>query len=169
MANVHSHTFMTVPEGPGIIVPQMVYRAQTSYSPLESIQFCVGGTLGIPLADALNLPSIFGTLDGAKDEITLSATARKTALRIFWPGYDVWSDNIHLFDHNYNADPITRAKLAHEVAKKLRTCLQELSTVPSRDPRPDWHATRYSIDQLILLELRHVSAGSWQPVLAVVI
>ncbi|KAI0347635.1 hypothetical protein BDW22DRAFT_1349660 [Trametopsis cervina] len=68
-----------------------------------------------------------------------------------------------------HATPITRAKLAQYVVKGVRQCLQEMSrSSTSKDPRPDWHITRYSFEKLVLLELRHVSVGSWQPVLAVV-
>ena len=42
--------------------------------------------------------------------------------------------------------------------------VQEHTNSPSSEP--DWHLSRYPLDKLYLLELRHVSEGSWQPVLS---
>ncbi|KAI0347631.1 hypothetical protein BDW22DRAFT_1423921 [Trametopsis cervina] len=176
LAEVRSHTFMSIPEGNsvGIIVPQTVYTTPKAYAPLDTIQFRVGGTLGFPLSDALDIapggqPRTI--LDDAADRPRLSSTTpSRISLRIIWPGYDMWVGTFEIYGYEqWHTEPITRAKLAHNVANKVRQCLYEMSTKTSKDPRPDWHSTRYSFEQLVLLELRHVSAGSWQPVLAVAI
>ncbi|KAI0347633.1 hypothetical protein BDW22DRAFT_4665 [Trametopsis cervina] len=175
LAIVDCHTFMSIPEGNsvGIIVPQTVYTPPKPYAPLDTIQFRVGGTLGFPLSDALDIapggqPRTI--LDDAADRPRLSSTTPyKISLRIIWPGYDMWDGDVRIVTGNIpHATPITRAKLAHNVAKRVKMCLEGLSTEASEDPRPDWNVKRYSIEQLVLLELRHVSVGSWQPVLAVV-
>ncbi|KAI0347632.1 hypothetical protein BDW22DRAFT_1423922 [Trametopsis cervina] len=178
LASVRSHTFMSVPEGThaGIIVPQLEYtaRAVSNAPSLNAIQFRAKGMLGIRLVDVMDKASLFSTLDDATEQLMMSTTgilSTETAkLRIIWPGYDMWADDIRIVMGSFSdPTPITRAKLAHNVAKGVRQCLYGLSTEASKDPRPDWHVTRYSFEQLVVLELRHVSSGSWQPVLAVVL
>ncbi|KAI0339045.1 hypothetical protein BDW22DRAFT_1487138 [Trametopsis cervina] len=165
--NEQYHSFMNV-QGAytgTVVVPQLIYRTAPGYRPLHSTGFCVNGVPGVKLADALT--SNLNHLDRAGELVELGPTmAKKVTLRINWPGYDNWSDTIHLLDHGYDANQITRAKLAYEIARKVRTCLQDLATLRSRDATQDWWAARYPIERLVLLELRHVAAGSWQPVFA---
>ncbi|KAI0341053.1 hypothetical protein BDW22DRAFT_318642 [Trametopsis cervina] len=165
---VRSRMFMSVPEGSceRTTVPQEAYRTQDPYTQLPKIQFCAREMPGIRLADALDLDSLISILDGASDKMALSGMSPTIFLRILWPGYDMWHASIRIVQPDHGLKPITRAKLALEVAKKVEACLHNLSTVPSQDRWSDWCATKYSIDQVMLLELNHVAAGSWQPMLA---
>lgn len=80
-------------------------------------------------------------------------------------------------------NPITMHKLVTAVALKIKMCLEvsflvvcqaiavnivttkDLRHAASAESKPDWWAANYPPERLVLLELRHVSAGSWQPVL----
>ena len=42
---------------------------------------------------------------------------------------------------------------------------QDLATVASTETRQDWWLSNVRFNELYLVELRHVSQGSWQPVL----
>lgn len=98
-----------------------------------------------------------------------------------WPGYEAWSTVVHIVDHSFEGRPTNMAKLAHDIAKVInelkKVCpwrpgfglsdrydSQDMSAVQPRDP--NWSLDKLSLDSLLLLELRHVSAGSWQPVLS---
>lgn len=107
-----------------------------------------------------------------------------------WPGYDSWHDNIHVFDHTTATRPYTLEKLAHVVSKAVHKFMtvcpnaqsrqlfrfvltslvqQDMSNVQSTERRPDWWLRTIRFEDLVLLELRHVSKGSWQPVLCRVV
>ena len=99
-----------------------------------------------------------------------------------WPGYQPWHYVFHIYDHAYESKPITLAKLAHEVAKAVRQ-FKQVSTNPSlsrqlgltscniqdmngiASTEQGWSVNNVKLESLFLLELRHVSTGSWQPVL----
>lgn len=109
---------------------------------------------------------------------------RLTSLTGQWPGYDKWVDFINVIEAgSLGRTHITKGKLAHEVAKKIRdlhrvcsirrtagvlsthTCIKDFSSVRSSERNPSWWISRIPLNQLVLLELRNVSRGSWQPVI----
>ena len=98
-----------------------------------------------------------------------------------WPGYEPWHYVVHTYDHAYDSRPITLARLAQEVAKAVRQfkqvstglrlhkskrltiIIQDMTGIQSREP--SWSMDLINVEDLFLVELRHVSTGSWQPVL----
>ncbi|GJE92940.1 hypothetical protein PsYK624_090990 [Phanerochaete sordida] len=157
------HTFMDFGDAalPGIVVPQPVYTAPGQFAQLPTIRFTEGGRPGVRLSNALN--KVFQNLAKSNEVPKLSEQAKKITIRINWPGYQPWSYVVHAFDHSYEVRPITLAKLAHEVAKTVRLLKNDMAT--SGTVSPDWSLNNVNIEELVLLELRHVSTGSWQPVL----
>lgn len=158
----------------GVIVPQPVYRAPAQFSPLHPIKFAENRQHGMNLGNALK--KNFAGLANKDVRPVISETAFAQ-----WPGYEAWSTVVHIVDHSFEGRPTNMAKLAHDIAKVInelkKVCpwrpgfglsdrydSQDMSAVQPRDP--NWSLDKLSLDSLLLLELRHVSAGSWQPVLS---
>ncbi|KAI0696155.1 hypothetical protein BC835DRAFT_1414416 [Cytidiella melzeri] len=148
----------------GWIIPQDVYHLPHPYTRLPTVSFTVNGQLGILLEDAKD-PNFRG-LDNAQFVPCLAETAKKITIRILWPGYEPWHDILHVYDHTYNANPCTMKKLARIIAQKVEAFLDDTRAVDSKETEnTSWWLKQYPFGRLVLLELRHVSAGSWQPVL----
>ncbi|GJE92925.1 hypothetical protein PsYK624_090840 [Phanerochaete sordida] len=166
------HTFVDYTEPipsllPGLLVPQQVYRPQSApggFVRLDSIPFCHNGRIGIRLRDAVDSARIAG-LYAAQSQPTLSETGMRVTLRILWPGYQEWryENGIDIFDHTYNANPQTLERIANKVAKLIRTFCEEMTN--ANPAEPGWAVGADTFNQLYLIELRHVSKGSWQPVI----
>ncbi|KAI0742184.1 hypothetical protein BC629DRAFT_1599789 [Irpex lacteus] len=161
------HTFMdytgriTVP---GWVVPQRVYRTDTVFQSAPPVQFFDRGHFGIRLVDAL-ASNFAGLADGSKP-VVLSESAMKIAIRVCWPGYDKWMKHMHVYGHTTDRPPITKALLAFHVARLIKEFREDMNNKQSTDQSSrDWWLPNVPFDRLILLELRHVSPGSWQPVL----
>jgi len=146
-------------------VPQEMYTGTRSFDALPTITFYENRFPGVRLEHVLN--NDLGGLGDSDTKPLLTSTARKITLRINWPGYLPWFDVLHVYDHSYNANPITLHKLAVALTQKIKLCLDDLSraTYNARARDPEWIAENIRIEDLVLMELRHVSAGSWQPVL----
>ena len=98
-----------------------------------------------------------------------------------WPGYTPWHSVFHVYDHAYEAKGITLARLAYEVARAVKQFKEVISTQFAVESNADnrnmqdvsgtasteqgWSVNHIDLEDLFLLELRHVSTGSWQPVL----
>ncbi|KAI0700897.1 hypothetical protein BC835DRAFT_1411758 [Cytidiella melzeri] len=148
----------------GWIIPQDIYHQPQNYNPLPTVRFTINGRLGIKLADAVD-PK-FRELDNPQLVPRLTETAGRITIRIQWPGYDLWSDVLHIYDHGYDVNPHNMQKLAKLIAQKVRVFLDDFRAEPSTHTNDDsWWLEKYPFDRLVLLELRHVSLGSWQPVL----
>ncbi|KAI0739296.1 hypothetical protein BC629DRAFT_1299979, partial [Irpex lacteus] len=130
------------------------------------IRFTVGGVLGIRLIDALN-PE-FNGLDNGGVLPRLTEHVKKITIRLRWPGYSPWSDVIHVYDRTHSVNPITLRKLAQLLAQKMQAFRDELRDYPYNESSgvDGWQLQHFPIERLVLLELRYVSQGSWQPVLA---
>jgi len=88
-------------------------------------------------------------------------------VRINWPGYNSWSRQIPTRDFRNPPGPITRAKLAKNVAKSVARFIVEMTGKPmEEDADAAWQvgpAPHFiHINQLALVRLEHVSKGSWQ-------
>lgn len=152
---------------PGVIVPQQVYTSppsQANFSPLPSIRFFQSDRPGLRLRDALNLP--IPGLHGSVSVPAFSKTGMRATLRIMWPNYSIWcpENRIDIFDHTQRANPQTLERVAQKVAKLISIFYNEMSGSPG--DVSDWQLERIPFDRLYLIELRHVSRGSWQPVLS---
>ncbi|KAJ3553987.1 hypothetical protein NM688_g3334 [Phlebia brevispora] len=141
--------------------PQEVYQNTQPHQPRPPVQFFNNGVLGIRLVDA-----IAGHVSGLHEAGTLAPLtgANRITCRINWPGYESWSDGLHVVDHN--TQPYTLARLAQVIAKTIQKFCGDNAQVRTREPRADWAVNSIPFESLYLLEIRHVSSGSWQPVIS---
>ncbi|KAI5116871.1 hypothetical protein M0805_005837 [Coniferiporia weirii] len=158
---------------PGPIVPQTVYRPNTASDQrryvdqieLEKpIQFCLQGPsqLGISLHDALT--GRFNRLTG-RDDTLFETRGPSISIRLVWQGYQPWSRQIPTKDFKTPPGPITRAKLAKNIAKTVQRFIEEQKSVPmsfGSDPRWRVGNGNIEVNDLSLVSLHHVSKGSWQ-------
>ncbi|EMD38915.1 hypothetical protein CERSUDRAFT_122431 [Gelatoporia subvermispora B] len=134
---------------------------------------------GVSLRDCIN--NRFDFLEG-REELMFVDRGPSISIRLMWPGYAPWSRQIPTRDFRSPPGPITRSKLARNVAKTVQRFIEAsriFPTIPHTDrftvqemqdrPMEDqsqaiWKVGTGSIglDDLILLGLQHVSMGSWQ-------
>lgn len=170
------HTFMLFVQEPqdehdlsGIVVPQRVYVPPTPTPPhllLPPVRFMVNGRVGVRLTDALN-PAFTG-LEHRTHTPRMSHTAVRVTLRIWWPGYDQWSVNMPICDNTAATNPFNMLGIARRVATVVQEFYGNMQDVQPNAPDQatfDWRIRNIPFDSLYLAELRHVSQGSWQPVL----
>ncbi|KAI0077715.1 hypothetical protein K474DRAFT_1595420 [Panus rudis PR-1116 ss-1] len=157
------------------LIPQRTYRPNTQSDrrryveevALEPpIMFFVSSPenyCGIPCRDALN--NRFIRLSGRDDPMFINR-GPSVSIRINWPGYAPWSRQIPTRDFRTPPGPITRAKLAKNVAKTIDRFIKDMQEKRMEDDAdPRWRVGDHggiSIDRLELVGLQHVSMGSWQ-------
>ncbi|KAI0084461.1 hypothetical protein BDY19DRAFT_987506 [Irpex rosettiformis] len=155
------------------LLEQKVYRPNTQSDRRRYVEEVVleqpimffasnGETCGIRCVDALS--SRFAGLQG-RDDSMFEQRGPSVSIRLMWPGYAPWSRQIPTRDFRSPPQPITRAKLAKNVAKTIKRFIEDMEGKPMED---DGHrqfkvGRQYiSIDDLELVGLQHVSMGSWQ-------
>jgi hypothetical protein len=157
----------------GPMVPQKRYKPHTSSDRrryvdevnLEpSIHFYMQkpDEEGIPLKDAMH--GRFARLV-SRDEPMFQERGPSISVRINWPGYQPWSRQIPTRDFRNPPGPITRAKLAKNVAKSVaRFIAEHKGRQMEEDGDLAWLVGPGKIDvfDLVLVRLDHVSKGSWQ-------
>jgi len=157
----------------GPMVPQKRYKPHTSSDRRryvdevvleESIHFYMQkpDEAGIPLKDAMH--GRFARL-AHRDEAMFQERGPSISVRINWPGYQPWSRQIPTRDFRNPPGPITRGKLAKNVAKSVARFITEHKDRPmEEDGDPAWAVGPGQIDvfDLVLVRLDHVSKGSWQ-------
>jgi len=155
------------------MVPQKRYKPHTSSDRRryvdevvleESIHFYMQkpDEAGIPLKDAMH--GRFARL-AHRDEAMFQERGPSISVRINWPGYQPWSRQIPTRDFRNPPGPITRGKLAKNVAKSVARFITEHKDRPmEEDGDPAWAVGPGQIDvfDLVLVRLDHVSKGSWQ-------
>ncbi|KII85834.1 hypothetical protein PLICRDRAFT_115115 [Plicaturopsis crispa FD-325 SS-3] len=118
---------------------------------------------GIPLTDALR--TIHRRLHD-RDEQVFQHRGPSVSIRIEWPGYAPWSRQIPTKDFRNPPGPITRQKLAKNIAKNVQRFLDHAAK-KAMDEEADgrWRIGPRGIkfEDLALVSLHHVSMGSWQP------
>ncbi|TFY76503.1 hypothetical protein EWM64_g7510 [Hericium alpestre] len=163
--------FSEVPRGP--LVPQRRYKPHTTSDRRryvdevqleEPILFYMAKPYeeGISMNDALH--NRFSRLHD-RDEAMFKERGPSISVRINWPGYAPWSRQIPTRDFRNPPGPITRAKLAKNVAKSVQRFIQDHEHRPmEEDGEPQWRVGRGRIDvfDIVLVRLEHVSKGSWQ-------
>lgn len=149
-------------------IPQTVYdfgTKQYDFEPLESIIFHVDGCPGQNMGDALRnqFPGLCG-----RDDLVLQEARGAISCRMSFPGYPA-SKAMQICTTYYNKDrnPITRSKLACDVAKKLLQYLDLMRTSHVIDVTTNnlWTIGEgfMHLDNMYLSELESVSKGSFQP------
>jgi hypothetical protein len=161
----------------GDFVPQQMYRPHTNsdrrryveevdldgpiYFWMENPSEC-----GIPLTDALH--SRVRRLQNRDETVFTTGRGPSISVRIQWPGYRQWSRQIPTKDFRSPPGPITRAKLAKNVAKCVQRFIDAKRNHPLEDDvHPKWKVgtqhNEIKLDDLLLVSMHHVSMGSWQP------
>lgn len=147
---------------PGLYIPQSVWvpaAGPRDWERMHTIRFTQNGRQGINLGDAYRR-NFNGMPDGQVIPCT-STTSQRVAIRINWPGYEPWHKHVNVAN---NSEHINKARLAYEVAKEVQRFYSEMGH--NRGKERDWRVEVVPFEQLVLIELRHVGTGSWQPVLA---
>lgn len=178
----HDHSLATVSSGPSpgviagqqsLVVPHRRYTPYTSedrHRYVEDAQLdppitfsALGPTEeGIPLEDAIHNPFC---LNG-RDDLMFVGRGPSISIRLNWPGYPSWSRQIPTRDFRSPPGPITRAKLAKNIAQVVIRFIEEHQAYQTDDnSKPSWRVGPHAIqhNDLILLRLEHVTKSSWQP------
>ncbi|RPD64280.1 hypothetical protein L226DRAFT_544881 [Lentinus tigrinus ALCF2SS1-7] len=157
----------------GPLVPQKTYRPHTlsdrrryveEVQLEEPIMFFTHhpAGCGIMLKDAI--ASKFSTLID-RDDSMFEGRGPSVSIRLNWPGYAPWSRQIPTRDFRSPPHPITRAKLARNVAKTISRFIQEMESQQQEDANEaKWKvgSSGIKLENLMLVGLQHVSMGSWQ-------
>ncbi|KAH7924917.1 hypothetical protein BV22DRAFT_474630 [Leucogyrophana mollusca] len=124
---------------------------------------------GIPLADAL--ARRFDRLENRSTPVLADVGSVTVSLRIEWPGYASWSGQISSKNWKKTRGPPTREAIAHKVAKHVRRFIEDRQNKQYENKwTKNWSVGQNGIElqDLVLVALRHVSAGSWQPELRLI-
>ncbi|KAF9221404.1 hypothetical protein BS17DRAFT_711300 [Gyrodon lividus] len=155
-------------------VPQKIYQPYTEADRLRYVRgvvlkatifFCSNHSVewGMSLEDALKL-RLKHLKD--KDEPMFIGCGPSISLRIQWPGYPAWTTQIRTMDFKNPKGPITKMKLAKNIANCVRRFIETMnrrSMEEDSDPRWKVGQRHIQVKDLILVSLHNVSKGSWQP------
>ncbi|KAF7794213.1 hypothetical protein EIP86_005345 [Pleurotus ostreatoroseus] len=175
-ANSVIPAFVPYPPSPTVndspIVPQRKYRAKNKMrTPKQlSIRFEVNGQLGISLTDARD-DRLQGLLDAGKLVFNATNIGKKVCYRIEWPGYPSFNQHKYARRKKGGSNSVMLAEVAKHVAEVMSAFIKEnVEFIPDNEYM-HWRVGEgfITVDKLRLLELKQVSAGSFQPVLAVTI
>ncbi|KAH7929122.1 hypothetical protein BV22DRAFT_156044 [Leucogyrophana mollusca] len=176
----HIHTWKgvsaqaVVVTGTNTFVPQLIYQPNSRTDRQRYVRdatlsppiiFFAEGTheWGIPLEAALER-RINCLKD--RDDSVLERCGPSVSIRLQWPGYFPRHESIPTRDYRSPPTPITKAKLAKNIARLLRRFMDDMAKqAMDEDANPTWRVgTRHiRFEDLILVSLHHVSQGSWQP------
>ncbi|KAF9245291.1 hypothetical protein BU15DRAFT_41057, partial [Melanogaster broomeanus] len=160
--------------GTQIFVPQILYKPQTEADNeryiekvilLPPIIFVTERPFewGIPLQDVL-AGNVNRLLD--RSELVLEDCGPSVSIRINWPGYRSYKRQIPSRNFRKQRGPITKGRLAKNLAITTRRFLEQMSDKPMEDDADKkWRvgSRHIKVEDLILVSLHHVSKGSWQP------
>ncbi|KAH7929118.1 hypothetical protein BV22DRAFT_1102685 [Leucogyrophana mollusca] len=160
--------------GTGIFIPQTIYQPHTladreRYIKKASLSHPIiffaddPHEWGIPLEDALRarMKRLMG-----KDDHMFEDCGPSVSIRIQWPGYDAWTRQIPTKDFRVPKGPITKGKLAKNIANCVKRFIEKMEKEPMHeDADKRWRVgpRHIKIEDLILVSLHHISQGSWQP------
>nr|VWO98638.1 Mevalonyl-coenzyme A hydratase sidH (EC (Siderophore biosynthesis protein H) [Ganoderma boninense] len=153
------------------VLPQEDYVATRRYQPQNPIIFRASPSVGyVRLADfhpsytAAVIPPLEGGEDTVFSEDNLS---QKQSIRLHINGCRPYEKQINVRNPSNNLKSITRRKLAEKVAKEICDDFMSRSQTIIGDPSLALGPGAKGFDRLVLIELRHVSRSSWQPILGV--
>ncbi|KZV72210.1 hypothetical protein PENSPDRAFT_576483 [Peniophora sp. CONT] len=158
------------------MIPQSKYRPHTAADRdryvnkiqlLEPVLFNTTnpGIVGIALSDAL--AGKYQQLDGRDDRL-FQQCGPSISIRINWAGcYPSWSRQIPTRDFKNPPGPVTRSKVAKNVARSVQRFIDEMNLKTlEEDSDIGWAVGRARngivLEDLALVRLEHVSKGSWQ-------
>ncbi|KAG1746699.1 uncharacterized protein EDB91DRAFT_1049303 [Suillus paluster] len=160
--------------GTNVYIPQTIYQPFTEADRVryiekaglkEPIIFMTAhpDQWGIPLEDALKA-KMEDLLD--KYDSMFEDCGPSVSIRLQWPGYRSWTKQIPTMDFKSPKGPITRAKLAKNIANCVKRFIEEKEKERMEmEADRRWRVgNRYiKVEDLILVSLHHISSGSWQP------
>ncbi|KZV68960.1 hypothetical protein PENSPDRAFT_633727 [Peniophora sp. CONT] len=121
--------------------------------------------VGIGLSDAL--AGKYQQLDDRDDRL-FQQSGPSVSIRISWAGcYPSWSRQIPTRDFKNPPGPVTRSKVAKNVARSVQRFIDEMNTrALEEDSDIGWAVGRARngivLEDLALVRLENVSKGSWQ-------
>jgi len=131
----------------------------------ELITFKVHGQCGMPLRNALR--GIYNGLSGRDDPMFVGSRT-SISIRLEWPDCPPWAQQMRTKDWRRKPSPITKAKLATEVAKKVDRFLKDMHLNTRGSQGCPLSPDPVDISHIVLVALEHVSMASWQPHLRLV-
>jgi len=153
--------------GRGACIPQRDYDRPRA-DPLnvnelrEVILFSLNGQCGFPLGNALR--KTYTGLDGRDDKVFIGSKS-SISIRVEWLPYEKWTRQIRTLTWKKPPEHITRAKLSHEVAKRMSVFFDEMM-VKAGDPLHFQYWIQpgvVDIDHLELVALKRVAKASYMP------
>ncbi|KAI0085405.1 hypothetical protein BDY19DRAFT_445710 [Irpex rosettiformis] len=149
-------------------IPQEEYRAngaQTLYIASQAaIEFWVNGHKGIRVTDALD--ENYVGLDDPNARL-LESVRDKVSIRIEVAGYTSFVTQKYVRRTTEGRESISRRRLATKLAEVVKAFVQKNSGVtPQGLNRLQFGPGYIQLEDIYLLEVRHVSKGSLQPILA---
>jgi len=100
------------------------------------------------------------------EETVFHGCSSTISLRIEWPGYKPWTDQIRTLDWREPPNKITRCKLVTEIAKRLDKFLQQCRSTPVDLDANWWRAGvqgGIQLENIVVVGIERVALGSWQP------
>ncbi|KAG2113169.1 uncharacterized protein F5147DRAFT_64536 [Suillus discolor] len=160
--------------GTTIYIPQSIYQP---YTEADRVRYIEKADLKEPIIFKTAHPDQWGiALDDAlkakmkdlldKDDNMFENCGPSVSIRLQWPGYRAWTKQIPTMDFKSPKGPITRAKLAKNIANCVKRFIEEKEKERMEmEADRRWRVgTRYiRMEDLILVSLHHISKGSWQP------
>ncbi|KAG2070213.1 hypothetical protein BDR04DRAFT_1155820 [Suillus decipiens] len=164
----------TIATGTTTYIPQSIYQP---YTEADRVHYIKKADLKEPIIFKTAHPDQWGiALEDAmkakmkdlidKDDNMLEDCGPSVSIRLQWPGYRAWTKQIPTMDFKSPKGPITRAKLAKNIANCVKRFIEEkeMERMEMEADRRWRVGTRYiRMEDLILVSLHHISKGSWQP------
>ncbi|PCH42582.1 hypothetical protein WOLCODRAFT_17830 [Wolfiporia cocos MD-104 SS10] len=149
-------------------VPLVEYKPQQPFNRRRVFKFDVNGAPGIRLSDAKEQ-----NYDGLwrKDEelfkTDLFGNSEKVSIRVGWPGYRPFTEEIRSKNSTKERKPHSVAKSAHEIAKSIQKMTDDFSTRQCDKEHAEWAVGPGCIElrHLYLAEIWQVSKNSFEPVI----
>ncbi|KAI0940311.1 hypothetical protein AcV5_001453 [Taiwanofungus camphoratus] len=143
-------------------VPQRTYNRQNNFIQRPSIMFCLSGSY-IPLVHALRRN--YRGLERSNEPAFPNTPRSRPSIRLLWPS----PEGQHLdYKRQVNLRAgITIGDLATKIAEEVETFIKENASRRFADNKWRVGDGYITVNNLLLVELRHVSKQSYQPILQV--
>jgi len=144
-------TFTAAPSTRDTLILQTLYAPKTSKNHWVRQQPIVFGR--VKLTDAAD-PAYFG-IQGCDDKVRYHGSRNSISCRLIFSGREIGNRKVLITDWTKRRNPITKKKLAFEVAEFVRAHVEQIR-----------HETGYhdiAFENIVLTRLLHVSKASWQP------
>ncbi|KAI0764074.1 hypothetical protein BC629DRAFT_921442 [Irpex lacteus] len=148
------------------LVPQNTPKAQPNFQPRPSIFFTSSTGSFAPINVSMACLGQVADLD-RRDEHCIVSENRRISIRICWPGLPEWKFiNLAVYDHTADPKPYRYREFAQRLALIIQKFHKEMvSDDAAVSAVPGWDLRAFAFERLYVSELRHISTGSWQPIL----